>query len=198
MIDITVLRVRAGLDPADSSRDTDLTGAYETAVRLAERYCDRYFDEADEIENITHFAGYAVSLMRYPLTDVTTITVDGVNGVTPPNAYSRFHVDSKAGLLRFDQYTVAHQMRISYHGGFSDLPADLLFAVLQIFDQVFYVNDNAGKATFSGAMKSINITGVGAIAYDASGASAGGSALYGDLIPLSASAILSDYRRWQV
>ena len=96
LVTIETLRVRTGLDAADASNDSELTLYYSIALDILEVYCNRRFEYALDVEQFTHETGYSVSLRRFPLDGITSITNE--NGST----ISMFHAHKETGIVEFD------------------------------------------------------------------------------------------------
>lgn len=187
MADIETLRARAGLDPADNTRDTELTAAWATAVAVAENYLDRKFTEQEETETFTQVRGYVLSLSRYPLTSVTSLVADGKD-----RTGQGYLKETLTGLLRFGYYQAHDEITVTYTGGYATLPADLDLAVLSIFDNTWQLQTGGGDQSLANAVKQINITGVGSMSFDNSQDATGFAA---GVIPPGALALLEYYKR---
>ena len=127
---LPVLRVRVGLPADDTSKDTELTAAWNTGFALAETYCDRKFDyKADAQEIFTYEADKTVSLERYPLESITSVTGAAAGGMPPTIRFDR-----KTGILYAGGYASDEELTVIYAGGYQTLPADLMQAMLFCFD----------------------------------------------------------------
>lgn len=184
-VPIEDLRVRVGLNAADSSKDLEINAAYDLALDLMEKYCDRKFAYAAETEVFTHFDQNVASLIRYPIEDVTRVNLGGAD----------FHVEKPNGLIHFDYHVHSHELVVEYTGGYKVLPPGLLLAFMQVFDKAWDAQ-SGGVAGTVGGIKSARIGDL-AISYDTSDpslqASSGGA--MGGLVPTSAMSILNLYRR---
>ena len=190
---------KARLQIADTSKDTLIGSILNAAKSIAENYCDRKFDYAAESATFTHPQGNTLSLPRYPLNSIVSVT-RGDNKT--PEATSAYHWIAGTGQIVFDHYlAAAHKITVSYTGGYNTLPDDLLIALWRIFDTLWADTPGGGATIGAGAVggqaiNSITIPDVGTIRYEssgASGASASGSA--GGLIDNVTAALLSFYRR---
>lgn len=190
MATIEQLRARAGLEAGDTSKDTELQAAYATALAICENYTDRKFTAAADTDNFTHVTGYSLSLSRYPVTDITLLTVDGQERTSQD-----YHQDKRSGLIQFDYLLVAHEVHVEYSGGYDPLPADLDLAVWSVFDNAWHLNQAGGGGSLADSVKQINITGVGSIAFDSQVDSASAGGFAAGLIPPGAAAILDHYVR---
>jgi len=189
---LPILRVRIGLAADDTTKDTELTLSFNTAVALAENYCDRKFDyKADAIEYFTYDSDKTISLERYPLLSITSITTHDSQIVTPPIRFDR-----KAGIVYLCGYANDEELTVEYAGGYQVLPDDLLQAFLFIFDGVWKDNSgSSGGSTPTGDIKAISIPDVGRVEFDTGSAAASSTGDWG-MIPDNATAILSHgYRR---
>lgn len=186
-IDIVTLRARAKLVSGDTSRDADIAVAMKMGMSLIERYCDRKFTRDSDTEEFTHHSGRSVSLHRYPLESITSITCDGTTSKV-------YHEDKLNGYVHFDGRIQAHRMTVKYIGGYAVIPEDIQMALLAVFDSVWEVN-YAGGSVSTGGIKTIR-AGDLSVTYD--NASSGGidkSGAFGGLLPPTASLILDLYMR---
>lgn len=166
--------------------------AFDAALAVAERYCDRQFLYAAERATFTHPFTDGLQLSRYPIEQVVAIT--GGTGVTIKD----YHAEKGTGLIVLDGVTSAHQVQVDYAGGYKNLPADLELALWMVFDAIWAQVSNVGAAAAagsSGAITSISVPDVGTIRFDNGSAPAvtGGAAM-GGLIPGFAASILDLYR----
>jgi len=188
MISLEKLRVRAGYPVADTTHDVALSVGINTAIALAEKYCNRRFMHANDTEVFTHVHGPAFQLHRLPILNVLA------HGSATPT-----HVDKEAGVVYFDGYNDQHQITIVYEGGYTDftLPQDLELALLTIFDNTYAATSGAGGATTAaGAIESVTLADVGTVRFatgDAAAAASSAGAM-GGLIPAMATGILDLYR----
>lgn len=180
-------RVRIGLGANDTTKDTKLTVALNTALLIAERYCDRKFLKLAGSYQAIHFAAPEVQLDRYPVNSVTAVTADGT-------AIAEYHVNSEFGRIVFDGLMVAHVLSVTYDGGYQTLPPDLELALWLLFDAVWPSISTSGVAAGSGAVKAIRSNG-SSVEYDTSGGGVTGMASIGGTgIPVGATTILDSYR----
>ena len=161
--------------------------AFDAALAVAERYCDRQFLYAAERATFTHPFTDGLQLSRYPIEQVVAIT--GGTGVTIKD----YHAEKGTGLIVLDGVTSAHQVQVDYAGGYKTLPADLELALWMVFDAIWAQVSNIGAAAAPSAITSVSIPDVGKITLSDGGAASSGGAMNG-LIPGFASAILDLYR----
>lgn len=190
-VDLSTLRARVGIAPGDTTRDAELQAALEAAGTLMETYCDRYFMQSGQTETFTHIETNVLSLKRYPVNTINSIVDENGQAITA------YHVDSKAGLVQLDAFTVRHQVTVSYEGGYDPLPDDLVLVALSLFDKVFAMQGGGGAAVAAGGIKTIR-AGDLSVTYDtgaqaATGGSGGGA--FGGLIDPMSKAILDLYMR---
>ena len=200
-LSIETLRVRIGLAANDPARDAEINAVSKAAMALLENYCDRKFPFESDQETFTHFDGVTVSLRRYPIWNVSSVT-DYLD-----NPVSRYHVDKERGLVMFDDYRVVrHELKIRYQGGFDlpnndghpEFPEDLLMAFYNVFDAIFdtYTGAAGAGALGAGVVKSIASDGSRVEFFDPT---SGGAAAVGidpeSGLPVAAAAIIANYRR---
>jgi hypothetical protein len=188
----------ARLDLTDPSKIALLQPALDAAQAIAERYCDRLFDEADETEEIIPVHLGAVQVKRYPIATVASIT-GAHSGVIGEK-----HIDKQAGVIYLDGGAASHEVSVTYHGGYRALPPDLELALWMIFDGIwpqFNLPVTGGAATAPGTMgaiSSISIPDVGRISFDTGNSSSSGAGTSGGafgFIPATAVSLLEPYRR---
>ena len=185
MFDLATAKTR--LNIVGTTQDVQLQAALAAALAIAEGYCDRYFMHVSgQTEVRTHVSGSSVSLMRYPLDGVPSISGDS-------NTY-KFHADLDNGVIHFDGRYVDHKLTIFYSGGYVTLPADLEYALWGIFDGVWSNMNNAGSVSAGGVDK-ISLVGVGSISYDTGSGASSGSA--GNPVSGYVEAILVNYKRYK-
>jgi len=184
---LPLLRVRAGLPADNTTKDVELTKAWDISVSLAERYTDRFLSNAARIEVFTHYQGETIQLKAYPEIVITTIT----------GAIGAHHLNDAMGTLYFDRWLAEHEVSISYTGGYTIFPDDLEYAIMVLFDSVWSIMENpGGGSSTAGALKSVKAGDI-SIQYDTGGAaSVSSEGGLGGSIPPMAMGILQTYRRW--
>lgn len=201
LIDIEVLRIRAGFDKADDTHDHDLEAAADQALALCETYCDRWFELKERTEQIWPTRGSYI-VKAYPIESISAIT--DANGDTIDAGLYRT-VDDAGIVLRGGCSiggTGVWPMSITYEGGFDPLPKDLEFAVLAAFDAVWSSTPGWGAIAGSAAeqVQKISVVGVGSIDFGTGGTTSGGAAggsqvgsqPYG-VLPVTVTSILQRY-----
>ena len=186
MISIEILRERIGLDSTDKSEDVKLTAAHLATMNIAENYLDRKLDKMNEIEEHYHKSGGVISLRRYPIETINSITSDGA-------ALTDYQLDDETGLIYAEARLSAKHLVINYEGGFDEYPEDLELAILDLFDNVYSQSITTGDSSLSGAVSGYSIAGVGSIKFDTSEGSS-----WGGIMPATSAAIFDQYRRESV
>lgn len=182
---------------AGTTQDAMVQLCLDSALDLAEQYCDRRFMLASETATVTHMHGNTISLPRYPLVQVISVSDDKGAAV----GSTTYHVIKGTGQIVFDSRAPAwHQVQVSYQGGYATLPAGLELALWLAFDEVWAATPGAGKvvnagAAAGGAIKSIASPDIGTISYFDSSSGGSGGAAFGGLIPATAALLLDLYRR---
>ena len=190
MFDLATAKARLGIAAVDTTKDALLSNAISAALSIAENYCDRKFLYAAESQKFNHFHGVTMSLIRYPLTVVTSVTKNGA-GV------SGYKVINSTGQIEFDHHVRHNEVTVQYTGGYTVLPDDLLLALWRIFDAIWSDMPGGGAAVGAAAVdkiKSIEIPDVGRITMDTGGNSSAAGSSSG-LIDNVTAALLSFYRR---
>jgi hypothetical protein len=190
----------ARLDLTDPSKIAMVQPALDAALAIAETYCDRFFMEADEIENIVPLNGNTLKVHRYPISSVDFIVASHHAG-----SIGQYHVNKKSGIIYLDSLSFNHDVNVSYKGGYATLPLDIELALWDIFTAVWNATPGAGAsaggATTSGALgalKSIETPDVGRLTFEtgtSSSASASGGAGASRFLGADAINLLAPYRR---
>lgn len=194
-ITLEQLRKRAGLPDGDTSKDVELDAAFGIGLAMVERYLDRGLIVATETELFTT-PTKVMTLHRWPIIAVASITWDG--GLLGPLAADLYWIDADKGEIhvRWPLWWRA-PLIVEYEGGFAELPPELAWALLQVFDAV-WMNDPAFGGTQGGLTlvsgQKFSVTGVGSIDYgSASGGVMGSASDPWGMIPASAGEVLGRY-----
>ena len=190
--DISGAKVFLGLPAAvNPALDPQIQVGLDTALALAETYCNRLFSYAAETAAFTHPGSGVLQLARYPLEQVSNVSND--SGTISNKNY---HVIYGAGQIVFDGARGGHTVTVTYAGGYKVLPPDLLLALWGIFGQVYgSMNAAGGGAPTGQVVQSITVPDVGTVRYESSGSStggAGGGAV--GMIPATSVSLLNLYR----
>jgi hypothetical protein len=212
-LDPATLKARLGIDASDTSKDAVIDVVAGQAQGLAENYCDRGFDVADQAEDFPNTASSA-QLFRYPVTAVTGFwRLLHQNGV--PLAEDRggdvtiYRLDKARGIVWPGGWGWASnpdaQLHIEYTGGLETWPPDLDWAVTAIFDLLWAetpgggVEPGAGGATAFDVVKRFSVVGAYSVELGSSGDAGSTSGGGGDnswgLLPPSITSVLDGYRR---
>jgi|GEM_PF-6635950 len=149
-----LLRQRIGLLPNDTTRDPDITQAWQIACAWAETYLNRFLRDGAYVEIFTHAWGVAsVSLCAYPPTIIESITDE--NSV----AVGDYHVDAETGLIYFDGRRGFHQLRVGYTVEVPDEPA-LTLALSALFSVTWSQTFDVGSTAAAGLVKATSIDGM--------------------------------------
>jgi hypothetical protein len=174
------------------SNATLIQTSFDTALAVAERYCNRNFMFTTEIATFTHSIGNKFQLSRYPVEKIISFTTDTGAAVTG------FHSQDAVGLVVADASIGAHQVSIGYAAGYRVLPADLELALWMIFDTIWAQVSSPSGGGAAGNISSVSIPDVGRISFDTGNSSSSGSGASGGafgFIPATAVNLLEPYRR---
>lgn len=187
MFTIEAMRVHVGLDENDNSQDAAINAIMETAIAMAESYCDRKFQIADDSEIFVHVAGYSISLRRFPVNSIASVEAIENTGTPPP-----YHAYMDRGIIFFDGRLYTHQIEVSYNAGYgpTTVPADLQWSIYRMFDVLWSAEQ--GNAVAAGSVKQAKIGDL-SISYETGAAS---TALADGLIPLAVGAVLNRFKRF--
>ena len=192
--DVATGRIKVGLEPSDTSQDADIQMALNTALSLAEQYCDRKFAFARE--TLTKYAdrfSERVFVDRFPINRIYSITGAGTN--SPEAHHDAGVVFTSAGSNPGSKIT------IDYEGGYKSLPADLEYCLWQVFAAVWAdfdpTNANGGNVVVSGEIKKRSIVGVGSVEYTTSADSIASTTVsdWSAVLPGATQAVLNLYKR---
>jgi hypothetical protein len=186
--DIETARVRIGLESTDTSRDVELTAAMDASLNFAEKYCDRFFMFQEDTAELIHFTDNDLQLHRYPITAVASVEADG-NAVE-----TDYHIEKKTGRIILDSRLYAHELTVSYSGGYAVLPSDLEMALWRLFDTTWSVVSatTSSAPVGGGAIKAISSSGA-RVEFDTSSGSSSGMSGSGGLSDPFAISILDLY-----
>lgn len=190
-----LVTAKTRLSITDATQDVELQAALDVSLSLAEKYCNRLFMYASQRATFYHVNSGQVQLRRFP--------VDVEVAHTPQNA--KFHVHKVQGVIIFEEAPMLDEFHFDYSGGYKVLPAELEFALWQIFDRAWSLYTAAaggggGSAGAAGAISRITLQDVGSITYaNANAAAAGvpdgaGLASGAGVAPFTAISILDLYR----
>ena len=175
-----------GIEPADTSRDQELSQFLEMAGQAAERYIDNIIEQREVTEQIAR-RKEPVALRYWPVTGPLSVTVDGAD---LSGEFSTYRDDGLGWAVRSTcnlwRNCCFEQMNLTYTAGYNPLPADLAYALAQ--SGASYETGGTG-----GAVKRETVVGVGSIEYVAG--DEGGAAQRVGQLPASAVAVLDTYRR---
>jgi hypothetical protein len=189
-------KARKGILPADTTKDLILQVSLDTALALAETWCNRRFMyKAVELETFSYPFAQGLQLSRYPLESVASVTPVGQTAI----GTDMYQAVLKTGQIKSLGWLSAKQIDVTYAGGYKVLPADLELALWMVFDAAWAAmpGGGGGGASSVDVIKRITLPDVGSIematnsASSSGGGAAGGA---GGLLPLSAASILNLYR----
>ncbi len=188
--DLAAARARIGLPADDTAQDVNLQAALDTALAVAESYCDRRFLKQEDTQEFTSPIGPTLLVRRWPLDSLATIEPLPPLPDPPPDPVavpSTWKMDKKRGIVWivgqppwaggvipavgssppavWPASTGRVGFVLTYTGGFEKLPADLEAALWMVFDQVWATTPGYGlpagtQANAGGAVKSFGIDGM--------------------------------------
>ena len=212
-LDPAILKARLGIPTDDTSQDPVIAAVAVQAQALAENYCDRAFDLADETDEFPDVAS-SLQLRRYPVSEITGFWRVLRQYGTPladdrGSDVTSYRVDRARGLIWPTGWGCwsagpAQQFHVEYSGGYETWPPDLDWAVTSVFDLLWAetpgggVEAGAGGATAFDAVKRFSVVGAYSVELGSSGDASGGGGS-GDnswgLLPPSITSVLDFYRR---
>lgn len=195
--DVSTARVRAGLLVTDTSQDAAINLAMQTALSIAEKYCDRKFMYARQKGSFYYVARQNFQLDRYPIESVFSLSDE--NGTTVDA--TDYEVHHLTGMVQFPSvHSVPKRITIEWEGGYRQLPFDLEMALWGAFDTVWPSISGAGGGTVAaGEIESVTLQDVGTVRFttqasvaSGAGASNASSGAYGLMGPYFS--LLDKYR----
>jgi len=163
--------------------------AFDTALAVAERYCDRQFLYAADKATFVHPFASALQLSRYPLEQIVTVTGDNSASITD------YHMEAGTGRVVLDSWAHGHQIKIGRQGLIAACVVDLELALWMVFDTIWaQVSSPGGGGAAAGGISSVSIPDVGTLRFDTGATPVSGGAGMGGLIPSMAESILDLYR----
>lgn len=209
LLDLAMLKERLGIPPGDTTKDATITLVAEQAQAIAEAYCDRLFELADDVET---FPGVVSSFQvrRYPLVSIAAITPGDAldNPAQAGAALASYRTDAAKGLVWTPLEAVQRLggvLTCAYRGGYAAAPTGLLWALLRVFDIVWAATPGGGLepgevggGVFD-AVKRFSVVGaysveLGSSSAEGSSPGGGGDNAFGILGP-DETAMLDGYRR---
>lgn len=181
------------LNITDASKDDEIQLALDTALSVAENYCDRKFMfETNVVEKFIYKTNESFAVERYPIDKINSSENESGQAVTD----NLYEIDADAGLVRFAKGYPNQSFTVNYDGGYKVLPLDIELALWSIFDKIWAMTQSStGGGVVVGGIESVAITGVGSVKY--SSGSSGDDAIGSDnsLISSMAYSVLKKYVR---
>ena len=181
------------LNITDASKDDEIQLALDTALSVAENYCDRKFMfETNVVEDFIYKTNESFAVERYPIDKIN----NGENESGQAVQNNLYEIDVDAGLIKFQKGFPNQSFKVNYDGGYKVLPLDLELALWSIFDKIWAMTQSStGGGVVVGGIESVAITGVGSVKY--SSGSSGDDAIGSDnsLISSMAYSVLKKYIR---
>ena len=181
------------LNITDASKDDEIQLALDTALSVAENYCDRKFMfETNVVEDFIFKTNESFAVERYPIDKINSSENESGQSVTD----NFYEIDADAGLIKFSKGYPNQSFRVDYDGGYKKLPLDIELALWSIFDKIWAMTQSStGGGVVVGGIESVAITGVGSVKY--SSGSSGDDAIGSDnsLISSMAYSVLKKYVR---
>lgn len=188
--DLDTAKDRLGI--LDNSQDAEIQVMLDTAMAVAENYCDRKFEHGVEDEYFIYKTNESFPLIRYPI-----IVVNAANNEKGQKvADNLYEIASEAGLLKFAGGYPYDCFSVNYEGGYITLPLDLELALWSIFDKIYSQTQTSagGGGIVVGGIESVAITGVGSVKYS-SGSDSSTIGADNSLISSMAYSVLKKYVR---
>jgi hypothetical protein len=199
---LALLKAFLGIDPGDTTSDTELSRALDLAGITTETYLDRIIVKRE----VTEFfqAQFASIILHHTPVDLTAgvvVTADGaeLSGYSGYLDRARLCHLSNTGE-RFDvplDWRIYNDVTVAYTAGYDPVPADLAQALVYT-SAGLYSSEGTGAEPggASGAVKSMSLYDVGSMSFDvgSSSGSADGAYATGFITPTAAN-LLARYKR---
>jgi len=156
---IDISKVKSYLEITVTDFDTLLTNLAASVGAFIEGFCGRKFDEDDYVEIHSGDSGRFLYLKNYPVSAVTKIEYR--NG---PNSNPNWQELSADDYYLLDSRTIAKETkfiegfnnyRVTYTGGYSELPAELLQVAIEMIAKKFNGRKSDGISDESAEAASI-------------------------------------------
>lgn len=176
--DLETAKRRIGIDPTDMTQDGVIEATLSATQSIAESYCNRKFDYAEQTDVFYFQNSDKMNLSRYPVETIISINPDrffhGQFG-------SGYKIHNLIGEILFYGTMVDSEITVTYTGGYKVLPADLELALWSIFDTVWPTasSTSGGGGVSAGDISSITIPDVGTVRFS-SGSTGNAGASYGN------------------
>lgn len=181
------------LNITDASKDDEIQLALDTALSVAENYCDRKFMfDTNVVEKFIYKTNESFAVERYPIDKINSSENESGQAVTD----NLYEIDADAGLVKFAKGFPNQSFTVNYDGGYKTIPLDLELSLWSIFDKIWAMTQSStGGGIVVGGIESVAITGVGSVKY--SSGSSGDDAIGSDnsLISSMAYSVLKKYVR---
>ena len=181
------------LNITDASKDDEIQLALDTALSVAENYCDRKFMfDTNVVEKFIYKTNESFAVERYPIDKINSSENESGQAVTD----NLYEIDADAGLVKFAKGYPNQSFTVNYDGGYKTIPLDLELSLWSIFDKIWAMTQSStGGGVVVGGIESVAITGVGSVKY--SSGSSGDDAIGSDnsLISSMAYSVLKKYVR---
>ena len=194
MFDLAAAKARNNIAVPDNSFDALINVGLNTALAIAEKYCDRTFMQATETAKYYDTLSSEIMLPRYPITTLISMSEDGKS----IDAGS-FKVHGTGGYIDFFNQRYFKELDITYTGGYTVLPADLELALWMIFDIIWAQlpggGATAGAVSASSVVKSINVPDVGTVQFDTSASATSGAGGANQFLNGTIISLINPYRQ---
>lgn len=133
LIDIDYFRSQPlGAKALDNLSDAVLSEAIQEASDYVEDYLDRKILQATYVERILGKRGYVLILDQYPITALTSVTYDGLDGVGT-HATSDFLIHRESGMIewinKMYNFRGDRVYTVTYTAGYATVPSPVKRAV---------------------------------------------------------------------
>lgn len=185
-----LLRVRVGLGPDDTTKDTQIQTVYGVSFEWLETFLDRTLEPGTYTEVFTHWPMNILSLKGYPTTSIDSmLQPDDELAYTIPG----YHLEPANGLVHFDGLVAAHQLAVTYTCN-PQVTGAMSVALLMMFDSNWRLFEASASTEPTGALKVAVIDGM-RTEYDTSASSGSGGIDPETGLPEAIAGALRMYRR---
>lgn len=198
-VPLTALKPMLGIEATDTSQDARIALLADIAAGMIEGYCAREFPRGEYAEALVPTVP-DLFLRNYPIHSVQTLQIDGT-----VVASDQIAIFGPAGRLRLRSGSwVGQTVEVSYTAGYTLVPAELRYVLIDIVGQLMARNVGAqqtvqgplgGMVLGRGGVRTISIPDAISITYDTGeiAGSSAGSATFGTITHAYANVLLAPH-----
>ena len=143
LVSLDDMKKLLGISLSNTDDDAYLTTELTSMSAIVERYCARTFTLGSYVEEVDYYDGDTVIVNSYPITTLTSVTLDGDVLDLSDNPVKVIRADGSLELKEgsFCSYS---NVEVSYDGGFDPIPYDIQRVVSDLVHSRYankFIND---------------------------------------------------------